>query len=78
MLSSLESQKTDCRCYIYLLEPILKVRREELLSEVSEELNKIETPMNAAQFDRWMLPLTTLHETIVIGAEFTQPVGRIP
>jgi hypothetical protein len=76
-LSGLESQKTVIDATLPL-EPILKVRREELLNEVSAELNKIETPMNAAQFDRWMLPLTTLHETIVIGAQFTQPVVESP
>jgi hypothetical protein len=76
-LTGLESQKTIIDATLPL-EPILKVRREELLVEVSNELNKIETPMNAAQFDRWMLPLTTLHETIVIGAQFTQPVVESP
>jgi hypothetical protein len=70
-LSGLESQKAIIDATLPL-EPILKVKREELYLEVSAELNKIETPMNAAQFDRWMLPLTTLHETIVIGATFTQ------
>lgn len=76
-LSGLEAQKSIIDATLPL-EPILKVRREELLNEVSTELNKIETPMNAAQFDRWMLPLTTLHETIVIGAQFTQPVVESP
>lgn len=76
-LSGLEAQKTIVDATLPL-EPILKVRREELYKEVGDELNKIETPMNAAQFDRWMLPLTTLHETIVIGAMFTQPVVESP
>lgn len=76
-LSGLESQKTIIDATLPL-EPILKVRKEELYKEVSDELNKIETPMNAAQFDRWMLPLTTLHETVVLGAEFTQPVAESP
>ncbi len=71
-LSGLESQKTIIDATLPL-EPILKVRREELFQEVGAELNKIETPMNAAQFDRWMLPVTTLHETIVVGSSFTQP-----
>ncbi len=76
-LSGLETQKMIVDATLPL-EPILKVRREELYKEVGAELNKIETPMNAAQFDRWMLPLTTLHETIVIGAQFTQPVISSP
>jgi hypothetical protein len=76
-LSGLESQKTVIDATLPL-EPILKVKREELYLEVSAELNKIETPMTAAQFDRWMLPLTTLHETIVIGATFTQAQVESP
>jgi hypothetical protein len=76
-LSGLESQKAVIDATLPL-EPILKVKREELYLEVSAELNKIETPMNAAQFDRWMLPLTTLHETIVIGATFTQAQVESP
>jgi hypothetical protein len=76
-LSGLEAQKTIVDATLPL-EPILKVRREELYIEVSSELNKIETPMTAAQFDRWMLPLTTLHETIVIGATFTQAQVESP
>ena len=70
-LLGLEAQKTIVDATLPL-EPILKQRRENLYKEVSDELNRIETPMNAAQFDRWMLPLTTLHETIVIGATFTE------
>jgi hypothetical protein len=76
-LSGLESQKAVIDATLPL-EPILKVKREELYLEVSSELNKIETPMSAAQFDRWMLPLTTLHETIVIGATFTQAQVESP
>lgn len=76
-LSGLELQKMIIEATLPL-EPILKVRREELLKEVSDELDKIETPMNAAQFDRWMLPTSTLHETIVVGASFTQAVVGSP
>jgi hypothetical protein len=76
-LSGLENQKVVIDATLPL-EPILKIRRDELYKEVSDILNKIETPMNAAQFDRWMLPLTTIHETIVIGAQFTQPVVESP
>jgi hypothetical protein len=76
-LAGLESQKVIVDATLPL-EPILRVRREELLKEVSSILNKIETPMNAAQFDRWMLPTSTLHETIVVGASFTQPVVESP
>lgn len=71
-LSGLETQKTIVDATLPL-EPILKLRREELLKDVSSELNKIETPINAAQFDRWMLPLTTIQGTIVSGVVFEQP-----
>ena len=76
-LAGLENQKIIIDATLPL-EPILKVRREELYKEISADLNEIETPMNSAQFDRWMLPLTTLHETVVLGAEFTQPVAEAP
>ena len=71
-LSGLESQKTIVDATLPL-EPILKLRRAEALKDVSSELNKIETPMNTAQFDRWMLPLTTIPGTIVTGVVFEQP-----
>ncbi|PKM63627.1 MAG: hypothetical protein CVU96_06925 [Firmicutes bacterium HGW-Firmicutes-20] len=71
-LSGLESRKTIVDATLPL-EPILKVRRAELLKDVSNELNKIETPMSTAQFDRWMLPLTTIPGTIVTGVVFEQP-----
>lgn len=71
-LSGLESQKAIVDATLPL-EPILRVRREELLKNVSFELNKIETPMNTAQFDRWMLPLTTIPGTTVTSVVFEQP-----
>jgi hypothetical protein len=71
-LSGLESQKAIVDATLPL-EPILKIRRAELLKDVSNELNKIETPMNAAQFDRWMLPLTTIPGTTVTSVVFEQP-----
>lgn len=76
-LSNLESQKTIVDTTL-LLEPILRVRREELLKDVSNDLNKIETPMNAAQFDRWLLPLTTMAETIVMEVSFEQASVEAP
>lgn len=76
-LSGLESQKTVIDATLPL-EPILKLRRSELLNEVSSKLNKIETPMNTAQFDRWMLPLTTIPGTIVTGVVFEQPTVLSP
>lgn len=71
-LSGLESQKTIVDATLPL-EPILKLRRAELFKDVSNELNRIETPINSAQFDRWMLPLTTMPGTIVNGVVFEQP-----
>jgi hypothetical protein len=77
ILSGLESQKTIVDATLPL-EPILKLRRQELLKDVSNELNKIETPMSAAQFDRWMLPLISVQRVIVIEATFEQTSIETP
>lgn len=71
VLTGLENQKALVDATLPL-EPILKLRRQELLQNVSNELNRIETPMSAAQFDRWMLPLITTEQVIVIEATFEQ------
>jgi hypothetical protein len=77
ILSGLESQKTIVDATLQL-EPILKLRRQELLKDVSNELNKIETPMSTAQFDRWMLPLISVQRVIVIEATFEQTSIETP
>lgn len=77
VLSGLESRKAVIDATLPL-EPILRVRREETLKLVSDELNKIETPINAAQFDRWMLPLLTMEDIVVLSAEFTQSSVATP
>ena len=39
--------------------PRLRLSQEEKLIVANDELSLIESPISAAEFERWMLPLTT-------------------
>lgn len=51
----------------------LKKKLETRLLEVSEQLHKLESPINEAQFEQWVLPLTTKYNMKVLSTMFTEP-----
>jgi hypothetical protein len=46
---------------------------ETRLVEVSDSLNQLEAPINEAQFEQWVLPLTTKYDMRIIQTSFTEP-----
>lgn len=51
----------------------LKKKLETRLLEVSDILNELEAPINEAQFEQWVLPLTTKYNMKVLSTSFTEP-----
>lgn len=52
-------------------EASLKKQLETRLVEVSDLLNTFESPINEAQFERWVLPLTTKYNMKILETNFT-------
>lgn len=75
--ASLESQKTIIDSTLPLL-PILKTRQEGKVRTVNEELAKIESPIDGAEFERWMLPLTTFYNMRVTEMSVSEKVVSEP
>lgn len=51
----------------------LQEKLETRLEEVSDSLNQLEAPINEAQFEQWVLPLTTKYNMRVLETSFTEP-----
>jgi len=78
---TLEGQKAVIDATIPLL-PSLKSSQETKLIEANAELAYIESPIIAAEFERWMLPLTTKYdmqitEVTVKDAVVSEPNGQV-
>jgi len=78
---TLESEKAVIDATIPLL-PSLKSSQETKLIEANAELAHIESPITAAEFERWMLPLTTKYdmqitEVAVRDAVVAEPNGQV-
>ncbi|MEA5027059.1 MAG: hypothetical protein VB012_05320 [Erysipelotrichaceae bacterium] len=56
----------------------LKAKLEKRLNEVSAELNQIEQPLNEAEFEHWILPLTTKYNMKVLQTEFNEVEIVVP
>ena len=75
--STLEQKKAEINA-ILPTEPGLRDQQEAKNSEVNAELAKIQSPLLAAEFERWILPLTTKYDMRVLDAKFSEPVVSIP
>lgn len=51
----------------------LKNKLDTRLLEVSEHLHALESPINEAQFEQWVLPITTKYNMKVLSTKFTEP-----
>jgi len=51
----------------------LKKQLDTRLIEVSDKLHELEAPINEAQFEQWVLPLTTNYNMRVLSTTFTEP-----
>ena len=62
--------------------PALRTSQENKLKEANDELAKIESPITAAEFERWMLPLTTKYdmrvtEVTISDSMVAEPDGQV-
>jgi hypothetical protein len=60
------------------LAPGLRTQQDAKVVEVNAELAKIESPILAAEFERWILPLTSKYDMRVLGATFSEPALSTP
>jgi len=60
------------------LAPALKNRQDNLLKDVDAVLDTIESPLNAAQFERWLLPLTTKYNMRIISSTLSDTIVAVP
>lgn len=56
----------------------LKKQLETKLTEVSDLLHTFESPINEAQFERWVLPLTTKYNMKVLSTNFEEVQASTP
>ena len=77
----LENQKAVIDATLPLL-PGLKVQQDNKKGELDAELSMIQSPLTGAEFERWMLPLTTKYdmqitETVISEQVVTEPNGNV-
>ncbi len=65
-LSLLEIQKTEIETKITLI-PTFRAKKEERLVQVDEAFEQIASPLHAAEFERWMLPLFSKYSIPLSG-----------
>lgn len=56
----------------------MKKQLDEKLLEVSEMLHAFESPINEAQFERWVLPLTTKYNMRINSTSFVEVAPAVP
>ena len=56
----------------------LRNQQELKLGELNTQLAEIEDPIDAAEFERWVLPLTTRYDMMVNSASLSAPVVTTP
>ncbi|HBS92268.1 MAG TPA: hypothetical protein DEA51_07345 [Erysipelotrichaceae bacterium] len=75
--SQLETRKAVIDATLPLA-PSLRNRQEEKLVVVNDELAKIEDPINAAEFERWILPITTKYDMRITSVSLSEPAISTP
>ena len=87
-INGLELQKIDLENQKLVIDttlpqlPALRTSQENKLKEANDELAKIESPITAAEFERWMLPLTTKYdmrvtEVTISDSMVAEPDGQV-
>ncbi len=87
-INELELQKIDLENQKLVIDttlpqlPALRTSQENKLKEANDELAKIESPITAAEFERWMLPLTTKYdmrvtEVTISDTMVAEPDGQV-
>lgn len=87
-INELELQKIDLENQKLVIDttlpqlPALRTSQENKLKEANDELAKIESPITAAEFERWMLPLTTKYdmrvtEVTISDSMVAEPDGQV-
>ncbi len=56
----------------------LKKQLETKLEEVSDLLHTFESPINEAEFERWVLPLTTKYNMRILSTSFVEVAATTP
>ena len=74
---SLQSQKTMIDISLPTKDK-LQIKLDNLLTDVATEMNKIQQPINEAEFEHWVLPLTTKYNMKVKSTEFSEPEIVVP
>jgi len=74
---SLESQKATIEISLPT-KAKLQTKLDNLLEDVATEMNKIQQPINEAEFEHWVLPLTTKYNMKVLSTEFIEPEIVMP
>ena len=87
-INELELQKLDLESQKLVIDttlpqlPTLKASQESKLKEANTELSEIESPITAAEFERWMLPLTSKYdmqitEVTISDVVVSEPDGQV-
>ena len=87
-INELELQKIDLENQKLVIDttlpqlPALRTSQENKLKEANDELAMIESPITAAEFERWMLPLTTKYdmrvtEVTISDSMVAEPDGQV-
>jgi hypothetical protein len=76
-LSLLEIQKAEVETKISLM-PTFTAKKEDRLLQVDESINQIASPLHAAEFERWMLPLFSKYEVPVYNVSLSETKVAIP
>ncbi len=71
-LSDLESQQAVLKATLPNIES-LRNKLNTSFEEVVTSMNEIEQPINEAEFERWVLPLTTKYNMKVLETSFSEP-----
>ncbi len=74
---SLESQKTVIDARLPSLAG-LKSKQDLLVKDINNELSRIESPITGAEFERWVLPLTTKYDMQITDVSISQTVVAEP
>lgn len=83
-INSLKTQKTTLQSQKDIIDAtlpqaaVLKTQQVTKVADVNAELAKIESPLLASQFERWLLPLTTKYDMRVVEAKFSEPALSTP
>ena len=83
-INSLKLEKVDLESQKLVIDttlprlPSLKTTQEARVETLDEELSRIESPITGAEFERWMLPLTTKYDMQITDLAISEQVVSEP